>query len=173
MRFIEITHDPFRRRSGKIGEPSNHEAATQPGDDPDALREYPSRPIVGIGALITDGSRIVLVRRGREPGKGQWSIPGGLVEVGETLEQAVIREVIEETGLLVEPQGLVELLDRIFRDKQGRVRHHYVLADYQCRVIGGSLKAGSDALEAEWADRSQLDRYHLAAVTLAIILKSF
>jgi 8-oxo-dGTP diphosphatase len=135
-------------------------------------REYPSRPLVGVGALIKDDNRILLVRRGRPPGEGEWSIPGGLVKTGETLKRAVVREAREETGLSVEPLALVELVERIFLDDQGRTRHHYVLADYLCRAIGGILQAGSDVTEAEWVQRSELDRYGLAPVTLEVILKS-
>jgi len=93
-------------------------------------REYPRFPLVGVGALIVDDRRIVLIRRAKPPSVGEWSIPGGLVHVGETLVEAVKREAFEETGLEVEPLGLVELLERIFPDDRGRVRHHYVLADY-------------------------------------------
>ncbi len=137
----------------------------------DKSREYPSRPLVGVGALIREENRIVLVRRGRPPGEGEWSIPGGLVKTGETLKQAVVREAREETGLKVEPLSLVELLERIFPDDLGRTRHHYVLADYLCRVVGGTLKAGSDATEALWVDRSGLQLYSLAPVTWEVILK--
>ena len=118
--------------------------------EPNTSREYQDRPLIGVGALIVDGSSIVLVRRGSQPARGEWSIPGGLVEVGETLKEAVARETREETGLEVEPGDLVELLERVFRDEQGRVRWHYVLADYLCRVRGGTLVAGSDVLEAVW-----------------------
>ncbi len=134
-------------------------------------REYPRFPLVGVGALIAEGNRVVLVQRGKHPGKGQWSIPGGLVNVGETLREAVVREVSEETGLLVEPGELVELLERIFRDDQGRVRYHYVLADFICSVKGGELIAGSDASQARWVDRDDLHTLGVAPVTLKVILK--
>jgi len=137
----------------------------------DSSREYPARPLVGVGALIRQDDSVLLIRRGRPPGQGEWSIPGGLVKTGETLEQAVVREAREETGLEVEPLALVELLERIFPDDRGRTRHHYVLADYLCRVLGGSLEAGSDANEAAWVERSELHGYALAPVTLQVILK--
>jgi len=134
-------------------------------------REYPPCPLVGVGALIVEGTRIVLVRRGKPPSLGQWSIPGGLVQLGETLERAVIREAQEETGLEVEPLNLVELLERIFPDDTGKIRHHYVLADYLCRVTNGTLRAGSDALEARWVDQDELQFYGLAPITMRVILK--
>jgi len=125
-----------------------------------------------VGAIITDGKRTVLVRRGTPPSVGEWSIPGGLAHLGETLEEAVIREALEETSLNVEPLDLVELLERIFRDDQGRVQYHYVLADYLCRVVDGALSAGSDAAEAKWVDRSELTTMGIAPVTVKIILKA-
>ncbi len=106
--------------------------------DRDIPREYPASPLVGVGALITDQSRIVLIRRGMPPAAGEWSIPGGLVRLGETLRDAVVREAREETALCVEPWALVELVERIFTDEQGRISYHYVLADYACRVVGGT-----------------------------------
>jgi 8-oxo-dGTP diphosphatase len=133
-------------------------------------REYPPFPLVGVGALIVDGSRIVLVKRGNPPGKGEWSIPGGLVRVGETLQAAVRREAAEETGLEVEAEGLVELLERIFRDDAGRVKYHYILADFLCRVTSGTLAAGSDADAAIWVQREDLHGLEVAAVTLRVIL---
>jgi 8-oxo-dGTP diphosphatase len=140
---------------------------------PDNSREYPSRPLFGVGALIIEGDSIVLVTRGRNPSKGEWSIPGGLVKIGETISKAVMREVLEETGLQVEQQALVELLERIFPDDRGKVRYHYIIAEYLCRVVGGELKAGSDAQKAVWVAQRDLHRYSLAPITLEVILKGF
>ena len=123
-------------------------------------REYPEAPLVGIGAVVVDRGRVLLVRRGREPLKGQWSLPGGLLELGESLTAGVAREVLEETGLVVEPIELIELLDRIHRDSD-RVRYHYVLADYLCRVRGGSLKAASDADAVRWAERAEWNSHSI------------
>jgi ADP-ribose pyrophosphatase YjhB (NUDIX family) len=107
-----------------------------------------------VGAVVVDQGRVLLVRRGHEPLRGQWSLPGGLLEVGEELTAGVIREVREETGLTVEAVELVELLDRITRDGE-RVRYHYVIADYLCRVVGGELKAASDADAVRWVERTE------------------
>jgi 8-oxo-dGTP diphosphatase len=117
-------------------------------------REYPETPLVGVGAVIVDDGRVLLVRRGREPLKGHWSLPGGMLELGESLIAGVVREVEEETGLTVEPLELVELLDRIHRDGE-RVQYHYVIADYLCRVVGGELKAASDADAVRWVKRPE------------------
>ncbi len=120
-------------------------------------REFPAAPLVGVGAVIVKEGRVLLVQRGTEPARGRWSIPGGLIEVGEMLTEAVVREVREETGLEVEPIALVELLDRIHREAD-RVRYHYVIADYLCRVIGGTLKAASDAAAVRWVERAEWNR---------------
>ena len=117
-------------------------------------REFPQVPLVGVGAVVVDQGRVLLVRRGTEPLKGHWTLPGGLDELGEPLLAAVVREVREETGLAVEPLGLIELLDRIHREGE-RVRFHYVIADYLCRVAGGELRAASDADEVRWVERAE------------------
>jgi ADP-ribose pyrophosphatase YjhB (NUDIX family) len=117
-------------------------------------REFPETPLVGVGAVIVDEGRVLLVRRGTEPMLGQWTLPGGLLEVGEPLLAGVVREVREETGLTVEPIELIELLDRIVRDGE-RVRYHYVIADYLCRVAGGQLQAASDADAVRWVERAE------------------
>lgn len=140
--------------------------------DHEISREYPAAPLVGVGALIIDGGRIVLVRRGKPPAEGEWSIPGGLVRLGETIDEAVTREALEETGLHVRPEDLVELLERIFPDEQGRVRYHYVLADYSCRVIEGALTAGSDAMEARWVRREDVGSFNLAPITMKVVVKA-
>ena len=120
-------------------------------------REFPSSPLVGVGAVVVDRGRVLLIRRGTEPLKGQWSLPGGMRELGESLVAGVVREVREETGLVVEPVELVELLDRIHRDED-RVRYHYVIADYLCRVTGGALEAASDADAVRWVERAEWNR---------------
>jgi 8-oxo-dGTP diphosphatase len=134
-------------------------------------REFPVAPLVGVGAVVVENGRVLLVRRGREPLKGQWSLPGGLLELGETLTAGVAREVLEETGLSVEPIELIELLDRIHHEGE-RVRYHYVIADYLCRVTGGTLLAASDADDAQWVERAEWNSHSalkLDPVTLRII----
>jgi 8-oxo-dGTP diphosphatase len=140
-------------------------------------REYPDAPIIGVGAVVIDGSKVLLVRRGQEPLKGEWSLPGGALELGETLQQGVVREVLEETGLTVVPAGIVEVLDRITPgEPSGRVRYHYVLIDFLCHVAGGTLRGGSDADEARWVEREELPEqgcYRLASLTVQVIEKAF
>lgn len=134
-------------------------------------REFPEMPLVGVGAVIVDQGRVLLVRRGGEPLKGQWSLPGGLLELGESLTAGVVREVMEETGLTVEIVELVELLDRIHRDGE-RVRYHYVIADYLCGVSGGELKAASDADAVRWVERPEWNSHSalkLDPVTVRVI----
>ena len=113
-------------------------------------RSYPTRPLVGVGAVIRKGRRVVIVRRSAPPLKNQWSIPGGLVEVGETLRQAVVREAREETGLTVKVGKLLEVFERILPGARGRTKYHFVLLDYLCRPLRGKLRAGSDAARARW-----------------------
>ena len=134
-------------------------------------REFPKAPLVGVGAVVVDEGRVLLVRRGTEPLRGQWSLPGGLLELGESLTNGVVREVREETGLIVEPVELIELLDRIYREGE-RVRYHYVIADYLCRVAGGALKAASDADAARWVERAEWNSHsalRLDPVTVRVI----
>jgi ADP-ribose pyrophosphatase YjhB (NUDIX family) len=120
------------------------------------MREYPSAPLVGVGALVIDADRVLLVQRDRPPGLGKWSIPGGLVHVGESIEAAVRREVAEECGLDVAVHGLVGVIDRIVRDGEGRVQYHYVLLDYLATPAGGTPRAGSDARALRWATPADL-----------------
>lgn len=133
-------------------------------------REYPERPWVGVGALIFREGRVLLVRRGHAPSLGEWSIPGGALEVGETLADGVKREVREETGLEVEPVATVDVVDRIARDKAGRVQFHYVLVDFLCRVIGGSEACADDAVALRWAEMDELEE--VAPFTREVIAKA-
>ena len=136
-------------------------------------REYPERPIVGVGALVIQDDRILLVRRGRQPQQGEWSLPGGALELGETLHSAVIREVKEETSINVRPTEVIEVFERILPDHSGRLQFHYVLIDYLCDVIGGELAAGSDVSDACWAMRGDLDRSQVVEFTRRVIEKAF
>ncbi len=132
-------------------------------------RQYPAQPIVGVGAVIVDAGRVVLVKRKYEPLAGQWSLPGGRLELGETLEAGLAREMAEETGLVVEVGPVVDVFDRILLDPERRVRYHYVLIDYLCRPIGGRLAHGSDVAAAELAARDDLARYRLTPKAASVI----
>lgn len=134
-------------------------------------REYPERPIVGVGAVIFDQDRVLLVLRGHAPLQGEWSLPGGALELGETLHEGVKREVLEETGLIVEPVAIIETFDRIARDAEGRVQFHYVLVDYLCRIAGGSPACSSDAMDLRWAVLNDL--HTIAPFTREVILKAW
>ena len=129
--------------------------------------------MLGVGALIFDAGRVLLVERGQEPLKGWWSLPGGAVETGERLRDAMAREVFEETNLIVEPLEVVEIFERLMPDAQGRCEYHYVLIDYLCRVTGGELRAGSDSSNVAWFSRDDLAGLRLTEGTLPVIEKAF
>jgi 8-oxo-dGTP diphosphatase len=135
-------------------------------------REYPRHPIVGVGGVVIRKSNVLLIRRGTDPLKGEWSIPGGMLELGESLTDGVRREVLEETGLRVRPLEAVAVLDRV--EKNGkRVRYHYVIIDYVCRPAGGRLKPGSDVLDARWVERKELPRYRITPKAAEVIADAF
>jgi 8-oxo-dGTP diphosphatase len=136
-------------------------------------RRYPKRPLVGVGALIFRRDRILMAQRGKEPLKGWWSLPGGALELGESLEGAVCREVLEETGLVVEAVKLFEVFERIIRDASGAPEYHYVLIDYVCRVTGGKLFPGDDVCAVDWVRRRDLGALQITEGTLAIIERAF
>jgi 8-oxo-dGTP diphosphatase len=138
-------------------------------------REYPDRPIVGVGAVIVDarGDSVVLVRRAAPPLMGEWSLPGGAVELGETLRAAVEREAREETGVMVTAGEVLEVFDRIIPGKDGRTQYHYVLVDFLCRVREGEVRAGSDAADVVWVRESELEKYKLEKPAMDVIRKAF
>jgi len=140
-------------------------------------REFPEVPLVGVGAVIIEGpiedSRVLLVKRAHPPLQAQWSIPGGVLEVGELLRDAAIREAREETGLVVEPADLLGVYDRVLRNAEQRVQYHYVLIDFLCRRVGGQLQAASDAAEVRWFTREELPGLKLAEDTQDVIRKGF
>ena len=136
-------------------------------------REYPEFPLIGVGSIIIEGDRVVLVKRAHPPIQGQWSIPGGVLEVGELVREAAIREAREETGLIVEPGELLGVFDRVLRDPEKRVQYHYVLIDFLCRRVGGEFLAASDAAEVRWFTREELPSLNLAEDTLEVIQKGF
>lgn len=135
-------------------------------------RRYPKRPILGVGAVVLRGDRVVLIQRGREPFKDYWSLPGGVLEVGETLERAVVREAKEETGLDIAPLAVVGIFERLMLDERGRPEYHYVLIDFLCRVRSGALTPGGDAIAAWWVPSSDLSRYRLTEGALEAIEKA-
>jgi 8-oxo-dGTP diphosphatase len=146
-------------------------------------REYPDSPLIGVGAVIVDrhgnaqgdgcgeDQRVLLIRRGQPPLLGEWSLPGGVLECGETLREAVMREAREETGLLVETGDMLGVYERVIRGDEQRVRYHYVLIDFLCRPVGGDLKAGSDAADVRWFKRAELPALNLAYDANDVVLK--
>lgn len=136
-------------------------------------RRYPTRPFLGVGALIFDADKILLVERAKEPLKGFWSIPGGIVETGEKLEEAIRREVREETGLEVDGLSLFEIFERVIPDAEGKPEYHYVLIDYLCRRARGTLQAASDVSRVAWVSHEQLSSYRITEGTLGIVEKAF
>ncbi len=135
-------------------------------------RHYPDRPLVGVGAVIFQGEEVLLVRRGQEPAKGSWSLPGGLVEVGEGLEAAIKREVLEETGLTVEVLGITAVLERIYRDAEDNIPYHYVLIDFACDYLSGEVTPASDITAARFVSLDKLADFALAGLTDEIIRRA-
>ena len=136
-------------------------------------REYPDRPVVGVGGVVISDGRALLIRRGAPPLEGRWSIPGGMLEAGETLLLGVRRELLEETGLEVKVLELIEVFERIHFDGEGKARYHYVVLDYFCEAIGGEARAGSDVTEVAWATPDELAQYALTDTATRVILKAF
>ncbi len=136
-------------------------------------RRYPHRPILGVGAIILQRDQVLLVERGKAPLKGYWSLPGGVLELGERLEAGVRREILEETGLEIKPMAVVEIFERIMHDPAGKPEYHYVLIDYVCKVTGGTLSAASDCAKAEWVRRRDLKNYLITEGTVPVIEKAF
>ena len=136
-------------------------------------RDYPERPIIGVGAVIIHRDCVLLVRRATEPLKGERSVPGGMLELGEKLRDGVRREVLEETGLKVEPGDVLDVFDSIFRDEHGRTQYHYVLIDYLCRLVSGEAKAGSDVSEVRWVPEGELAAMGLRESVEQVVRKGF
>ena len=143
-------------------------------------REYPDRPVVGVGGVVIENGRALLIRRGSEPLRGEWSIPGGTLELGESLEQGVARELREETGLEVLVLELIEVFDRIFPEdrtnpgeRKQRPRFHYVIVDYLCQRAGGAPRAGSDVTDVVFAREEELGKYHLTETATRVLKKAF
>jgi len=124
-------------------------------------KEYPKHPMVGVGAIIVRNGKILIVKRKSEPGKGRWSVPGGLVELGETVGQTVVREVKEECNLNVEVDRLIDVVDSLTKDEEGNIKYHFVILDFFVKLKGGELKAGDDAEEARWVPLEEVEKYNL------------
>jgi 8-oxo-dGTP diphosphatase len=143
-------------------------------------REYPERPVVGVGGVVIDQGRALLIRRGTEPLLGEWSIPGGTLELGESLQEGVARELLEETGIVVRILDLIEVFDRIFsqdgtanHETKTRPRFHFVIADYLCERLGGEPRAGSDVTDVAFAREEELAQFHLTQTATRVLKKAF
>lgn len=134
-------------------------------------REYPAHPVVGVGAVVVRDGRALIVRRAHEPRKGEWSLPGGMLDLGESLADGAKREVREETGLDVEVGAIVETFDRVHRDADGRIRYHFVIVDFVCWSLEGDPVAGSDAEAVAWVTAEELDVYGVNAHAASVIRK--
>jgi 8-oxo-dGTP diphosphatase len=136
-------------------------------------REYPERPLVGVGGVVIADGRALLIRRRSPPLEGEWSIPGGMLEVGETIEEGVRRELAEETGLEVRVLDFIEVFERIFPDQDGRTKYHFVILDYLCAVESGEARAASDVSDVAWARADELARYSLTTTATRVIERAF
>lgn len=136
-------------------------------------REYPERPVIGVGGVVISGDRALLIRRGAPPLEGEWSIPGGTLEVGETLAEGVRRELAEETGIEVKVVGQIEVFERIVRDPSGKPKYHFVVVDYYCQLLGGQACAGSDASDIAWVAEPDLAKYLVTSTATRVIGKAF
>ncbi len=148
-------------------------SGNNPGSDDSRSRRYPPAPVCAVGALIYRGSRILLVRRGKAPSLGKWSVPGGRLRLGETLEAAVIRETREETCLAVRPLRIGKVVEHLLRDKRGEIEYHYVIVDYVCRVVGGSPKPASDVSDVRFVEISELSQWDMTEGTAQVIREVF
>lgn len=144
-----------------------------PGTGGSTSRRYPPAPVCAVGALIYRGNRILLVRRGKAPSLGKWSVPGGRLRLGETLEAAVIRETREETCLEVRPLRVGKVVEHLLRDERGEIEYHYVIVDYVCRIVGGSPRPASDVSEVRFVEISELSRWDMTEGTAQVIREVF
>ena len=136
-------------------------------------REYPEGPLVGVGGVVIEQGRTLLIKRGSAPLEGQWSIPGGMLELGETIEQGVRRELAEETGIEVRVVALIEVFERIIPGEAGRTRYHFVILDYLCERVSGEARAASDVTDVAWAREDELEKYGMTAIAMRVIRRAF
>lgn len=135
------------------------------------MREYPERPILAVGGVVVHEGRVLLIRRGQRPLEGRWSIPGGIVELGETIADAVGRELKEETGVCVRVLDLIEIYEKVARDEVGAAQYHFVILDYRCEFVEGTAVAGGDVTEAAWVSESELPKMGLTKAALRVVKK--
>jgi 8-oxo-dGTP diphosphatase len=138
-----------------------------------SAREYPERPLVGVGGVVIADGKALLIRRGSPPLEGEWSIPGGMLELGETIVEGIERELAEETGLTVRAKELIEVFERIFLDSARRPQYHFVILDYLCEIVSGDLCAGSDVKDVAWAGEAELTKFSLTPAATRVIAKAF
>ena len=136
-------------------------------------REYPERPMVGVGGVVIRDQRALLIQRGSAPLEGEWSIPGGMLEIGETILEGVQRELLEETAIEVRVLDLIEVFERLTRDEAGKLKYHFVILDYLCEAVRGEARAGSDVTDVAWAGESELSEYSLTQTATRVIQKAF
>lgn len=138
----------------------------------EAKRVYPQTPMVGVGVVVKRENSVLLVKRANEPKKGLWAIPGGLIKLGESVQQAAMREVLEECSISIELQDVISVVDLIDKDDEGNIKYHFVLIDFVAQYADGDLRAGSDALDAAWISLNDLDQYDIPELTRKVILKA-
>jgi 8-oxo-dGTP diphosphatase len=136
-------------------------------------REYPERPLVGVGGVVIHNERVLLIRRGSAPLEGEWSIPGGMLEIGETILEGVQRELLEETAIEVKVLDLIEVFERLTRDEAGKLKYHFVILDYLCEAVRGEARAGSDVTDVAWEQEAELNAYSLTPTATRVIQKAF
>lgn len=136
-------------------------------------REYPDAPVVGVGGVVIHEGRALLIKRGSAPLEGQWSIPGGTLELGESIEEGVRRELMEETGIEVRVLGMIEAFDRIFRDDAGKIQFHFVIVDYLCELVSGEAVAAGDVTDTAWVREEDLGGYKLTETATRVLRKAF
>ena len=136
-------------------------------------REYPDRPVVGVGGVVIENGRALLIRRGSAPLEGQWSIPGGMLELGESIVEGVRRELAEETGIEVRVLELIEVFERVIPGESGRIRYHFVILDYLCEMVSGEARAASDVIDVAWAGEEELEKFALTPIAIRVIRRAF
>lgn len=136
-------------------------------------REYPEHPVIAVGGVVIADSRALLIRRGQAPLEGRWSIPGGILELGETISEGIARELLEETGIEAKPTELLEVYEKVFRDASGRAQYHFVILDYLCEFRGGTARPGGDVTAVAWASEEELMQYELTGAATRVIKKAF